>query len=35
MPPPGAPTATGTLTDADPDNAPNTFTSAEFTDGRA
>jgi len=24
---PGAPTATGTLTDADPDNAPNTFTA--------
>src|SRR5207253_1380115 len=24
---PGAPTATGTLTDTDPDNAPNTFTA--------
>jgi len=24
---PGAPTATGTLTDADPDNSPNTFTA--------
>ena len=29
---PGAPTATGTLTDTDVDNAPNTFTAVELAD---